>query len=718
MSITHGAIAKILSLGGSLPEDSSFFPIVEVVEFKKVSDGKSGRSAFTIFDGCERMKAVISTQNSVKMQIDQLTSNALVRILACMINDMPIVPGQPLGKMMIILDGEYIGSANAPSSNANRTVDSPNFNIHSNNNMYGRDSQVNSPPSYGINSINSSVNTPINQYGQAYNNSLPPQQTYPGANQGNAYQSSVNQGNMYPTSGNHSNAYQSSANQSNAYQPSANQSNSYQSYNNPTNVNNYSAPSVYGSGASGSSNSNAGGAYSGYANNRPVVREGGEAGVVPISALNPYSTKWTIKARLTSKSDVRKFTNAKGEGCLFSIDLLDATGGEIRGTFFGALCCEKFYNLLAVNQVYFFSGGRLKIANKKFCQLNSEYEITFDERSDIREAAEDTSISKMTYDFTKLADLATRSKDESVDVIGVVKSFSDVTALNSAKLGREIFKREVFLVDDSNTECRVTLWGEKAQQDMGWDGHPVVAFKRAAVDDFNGRALKTLSSTVFQLNPDVPEARKLVQWVLAEGRGDVSSIQTNSLTGAGAGGFSRDTSLFARKTMDYVREGGIGHSERGDYFTVKAAVQYINPKSDPWYTACKKCNKKVVQTVSGFVCEKCVAEYDRPNYRYILNTTLSDETSSYYFTLFDEQAALVLGHSAEQLQALKSTDEAAYDDVLRKALFKQLIVTARAKYETVKDEQRLKCSVNSANIVDFAAESGQLLDAIRKYESF
>ena len=59
------------------------------------------------------------------------------------------------------------------------------------------------------------------------------------------------------------------------------------------------------------------------------------------------------------------------------------------------------------------------------------------------------------------------------------------------------------------------------------------------------------------------------------------------------GGMSRDTGIFARKTMDYVRDGGIGHSEKGDYFVVKAAVQYINPKNDPWYMACKKCNKKV-----------------------------------------------------------------------------------------------------------------------------
>ena len=35
----------------------------------------------------------------------------------------------------------------------------------------------------------------------------------------------------------------------------------------------------------------------------------------------------------------------------------------------------------------------------------------------------------------------------------------------------------------------------------------------------------------------------------------------------------------------------------------------------------------------------------------------------------------MLEKSAEEMQALKVSDEAAYDDVLKKALFKQLIVS-------------------------------------------
>ena len=118
-------------------------------------------------------------------------------------------------------------------------------------------------------------------------------------------------------------------------------------------------------------------------NSRPVVREslGANTNFMPINALNPYANRWTIKvfipfslrflllvtdrpllyhyqntilpqqARITSKSDMRRWSNAKGEGNLFSIDLLDGHGSEIRGTFFKE-DADKFFPQLHEGQVF------------------------------------------------------------------------------------------------------------------------------------------------------------------------------------------------------------------------------------------------------------------------------------------------------------------------------------------------------------------------------
>lgn len=71
--------------------------------------------------------------------------------------------------------------------------------------------------------------------------------------------------------------------------------------------------------------------------------------VYPIASLTPYQNKWTIKARVTHKGDIRRWSNSRGEGHLFSMDLLDESG-EIRCTGFKEQC-DKFYNTIEVGKV-------------------------------------------------------------------------------------------------------------------------------------------------------------------------------------------------------------------------------------------------------------------------------------------------------------------------------------------------------------------------------
>ena len=53
---------------------------------------------------------------------------------------------------------------------------------------------------------------------------------------------------------------------------------------------------------------------------------GGAAPISMIEELNPYTTRWTIKARVTKKGEMRTWQNPKGEGKLFDIQLLDKSG--------------------------------------------------------------------------------------------------------------------------------------------------------------------------------------------------------------------------------------------------------------------------------------------------------------------------------------------------------------------------------------------------------
>lgn len=125
----------------------------------------------------------------------------------------------------------------------------------------------------------------------------------------------------------------------------------------------------------------------------------------PISSLSPYQNKWVIKARVMFKSPMRTWNNAKGEGKLFSMDLMDETG-EIRATAFKEQA-DKFYDMVQVDSVYLISKCQLKPANKQFTTLKNDYEMTFTNETCMQECMDaEASIPAVQYDFKKIGDLA------------------------------------------------------------------------------------------------------------------------------------------------------------------------------------------------------------------------------------------------------------------------------------------------------------------------
>lgn len=112
-------------------------------------------------------------------------------------------------------------------------------------------------------------------------------------------------------------------------------------------------------------------------------KSGRTGSIYPIEGLSPYQNNWTIKARVTQKSEIKLYSNQRGEGKLFNVTLMDESG-EIRGTGFNQVV-DELYDKLEEGKVYFLSKARVNLAKKKFSNLSNDYELSFEKNTEIDE---------------------------------------------------------------------------------------------------------------------------------------------------------------------------------------------------------------------------------------------------------------------------------------------------------------------------------------------
>ncbi|KAK3040393.1 hypothetical protein RJ639_026798 [Escallonia herrerae] len=419
-----------------------------------------------------------------------------------------------------------------------------------------------------------------------------------------------------------------------------------------------------------------------YRNQGAIMKNEAPARIIPIAALNPYQGRWAIKARVTAKGDLRRYNNARGDGKVFSFDLLDSDEGEIRVTCFNAVV-DRFYDTIEVGKVYVISKAFL---------------------------------------FRPISEIESAENNSILDVIGIVISVNPSVPI-MRKNGMETQRRVLNLKDQSGLSVELTLWGEfcnregqKLQEIVDSGLSPVLAVKAGKVNDFSGKSVGTISSTQLFINPDSSEAHALREWFDRVGRNTSSqSISRDALPGGSKNEI--------RKTVSQIKDEGLGRSDKPDWVTVKATISFI--KTDNFcYTACplmigdRQCSKKVTQSGSSrWQCDRCNQEFEECDYRYLLQVQVQDHTGLTWVTAFQESGEEILGCSAKELYLLKyeEDDDARFTETIKGCLFKQFLFRLKIKEEMYGDEQRVKITVVKADKVNYAAETRYLLDLIRKF---
>eukprot|EP00929_Paragymnodinium_shiwhaense_P093679 TRINITY_DN538_c0_g3_i1.p1 TRINITY_DN538_c0_g3~~TRINITY_DN538_c0_g3_i1.p1 ORF type:complete len:583 (+),score=175.13 TRINITY_DN538_c0_g3_i1:67-1815(+) len=244
----------------------------------------------------------------------------------------------------------------------------------------------------------------------------------------------------------------------------------------------------------------------------------------PISELSAYQGKWTIRGRVTNKAPLRTFGNG---GKVFSVELQDGPGSEIRASFFGE-AAAKYVDVLQLNKVFTFSRGNVKIANKQYNSTNHKYELVFDKDAQVEEYKGQMEEFKTTYNFTDFLALQSKTVPMRVDICGVVTSYAPHTNVNG-KDGKILIKRDITLVDDTKIKVAVTLWSDLATQaDKLFEGNPIIALKGVLLKEWNGeKSASTVDATKQEWNPELPDVQRIKAWWAAGGSQQSFTNYTN-----------------------------------------------------------------------------------------------------------------------------------------------------------------------------------------------
>lgn len=379
--------------------------------------------------------------------------------------------------------------------------------------------------------------------------------------------------------------------------------------------------------------------------------------LMAIELLSSYQNNWAIKARVSFKSDVKTWSNQRGSGSLFNVHFLDETG-EIRATAFND-ACTKFSELLQEGKVYRVSKARLKQANHKFSTLKHSYEIQLENDTQIEECVGDEqqgNVPQVQYDLVKLDTLKTKEASTTnqpgveLDVLGIIRKVDTPFQITS-KAGKTYDRRNITIVDDSNTAINVNLWNKGALNFNIPIGTAVVC-KGCKLNDFRGKNLSMTPAGRIVESPDLKEAYKLKGWY--DDVGKTSSFENISEEGGNAQSSlnNEEVDIAKRITTNKLINENIGMNDSPEYITLKGYIGKIK-LDNFFYEACATpdCLKKVTNLGDGYSCEKCEKSHDTCLKRYTLNMQLIDSFDSIWVSCFNDAGEKLLGYTAEELSS-------------------------------------------------------------------
>ena len=421
-----------------------------------------------------------------------------------------------------------------------------------------------------------------------------------------------------------------------------------------------------------------------------------------IKSVNPSKKNWTIRGRVTSKAPRKVWSNAHCKaGSVFSFEFSDQSGDILIKAFNDE--CERFYPIIQMNSVYVISNATVRKADKRFSNLENNYEIVLNMNSTVEECHSDDAkhLPKIRYRFKKLKLINHDLLGTVVDVIGIVREIVNKDDFVD-KLGRNATKMDLILVDDSRTEVRMTFWNELAQS-FECEPNAVIAIKSIMVKDYDGLSLSSVPNTMVAVEPYLPESVALREWRKS---GYLKFIAASNLF------ITRPNKLPNRKLLCQISE--IDAHFKNSFF-VRTKVAKIMPNI--LYKGCDQryCLKEVLEMSNGgYYCEKCRTDCQEFRWRMTINALLADCTGQRWVTVFHNEAERLIQITADGLNHLEENNRQHYDQVIASTEFKTFVFKIGTKIEFIDSQKKIKLIVHDFKELDAIKFAKRVLPDIKR----
>ena len=440
-----------------------------------------------------------------------------------------------------------------------------------------------------------------------------------------------------------------------------------------------------------------------------------------LKQLTTFSRDFIIFIRVTKKSEIKTFEtrnnnmNNSSQGKLFYFIVLDRDGNEMQCTCFNK-AVDKFYDIIEEDQLYEIKGGYVKLNDKKYTRIKSDYKIVLDENSKITKKIDNGIIKKNNMTIIRIKDIQNMNLYSIVDLCVVVLSVGEKMIKNTRNGSQPL--KKIIVGDVSKYKIEISLW--RVHSDTKVKFGDILLINNVKIGEYKGRTLTTFDETCIKINP--PETNEYVKELedfiaKNELNGEFLDLENNSDIKNEKNREENENycSVHIRDVLESLDD----YEDVQNLSKITATVTQILHNEKNYYMGCsdRNCKRKLKleEDTDEYICPNCRKSTKTPTYYYTLSLRVKDASTEYWIDIFGKTAESIMKCTAEEYKDfLQNRDEKKLKELTQGIEFRVFNFWIKPKLQTYNTISKKKLYAYRIEPYDEKNEAHKLVKYVQK----